>query len=45
MECRAVSTHLTGDHTIFVGEIVAAHHSTRRLRRLYNLGGGKFDGL
>lgn len=38
MECRVVSTHLTGDHTIFVGEIVAAHHTTREVRRLYNLG-------
>ena len=45
MECRVVSTHLTGDHTIFVGEVVAAHHTTREVRRLYNLGDGKFGGL
>jgi flavin reductase (DIM6/NTAB) family NADH-FMN oxidoreductase RutF len=45
MECRVVSTHLTGDHTIFVGEVVAAHHGAREVRRLYNLGGGEFGGL
>jgi flavin reductase (DIM6/NTAB) family NADH-FMN oxidoreductase RutF len=45
MECKVVSTHLTGDHTIFVGEIVAAHHTTRQVRRLYNLGDGKFGPL
>jgi flavin reductase (DIM6/NTAB) family NADH-FMN oxidoreductase RutF len=45
MECTVASAHRTGDHTIFVGEIVAAHHGTRGLRRLYNLGGGKFGPL
>lgn len=45
MECRVASAHRTGDHTIFVGEIVAAHHSVRPVRRLYNLGGGRFAGL
>ena len=45
MECRVASTHLTGDHTIFVGEIVAAHHTTRNVRRLYNLGSGRFGAL
>lgn len=44
LECKVVSTHRTGDHTIFVGEIVAAHHSLRPVRRLYNFG-GKFGPL
>ncbi len=38
MECKVVGAYRTGDHTIFVGEIVAAHHGTREARRLYNLG-------
>jgi len=45
LECKVVNTLRTGDHTIFVGQIVAAHHSTRALRRLYNLGNGAFGGL
>jgi len=45
MECKVASTHRTGDHTIFVGEIVAAHHTTRGLRRLYNLGDRGFGPL
>ena len=45
MECTVASTHRTGDHTIFVGEIVAAHHTTRGVRRLYNLGDGGFGAL
>jgi len=45
MECKVVSTHLTGDHTIFVGEIAAAHHTTRKVRRLYNLGEDGFGPL
>ncbi len=45
MECRVVSSLRTGDHTIFAGEIVAAHHSVRDVRRLYNLGDGRFAGL
>ena len=45
MECKVVSTLLTGDHTIFVGEVVAAHHSERTARRLFNLGSAGFAGL
>jgi flavin reductase (DIM6/NTAB) family NADH-FMN oxidoreductase RutF len=45
MECRVVGTLRTGDHTVFAGEIVAVHHSTRAARRLYNLGEGRFAGL
>lgn len=45
LECRVASTLRTGDHTIFAGQIVAAHHAERSVRRLYNLGGGRFAGL
>jgi len=45
LECEVVATLLTGDHTIFVGEIVAAHHSERQVRRLYNLGQTGFGPL
>jgi len=45
LECKTVSTPRTGDHTIFVGEIVVAHHGTRGLGRLYNLGDGGFGPL
>ena len=44
MECRLVSEHKTGDHTIFVSEIVAAHVEDGA-ERLYNLGGGAFGGV
>lgn len=40
-ECRLVSQHTTGDHTIFVGEILTAHVEDG-VERLYNLGGGRF---
>ena len=45
MECKVVNTLLTGDHTIFVGEVVAAHHGEREVRRLFNLGAAGFSGL
>jgi len=44
-ECRVVGEIETGDHTIFVGEIVAAHVSEEEKRRLYNLGDFTFSGL
>jgi len=40
-ECSLVSEHKTGDHSIFVGEIVTAHVEDG-VERLYNLGQGKF---
>jgi flavin reductase (DIM6/NTAB) family NADH-FMN oxidoreductase RutF len=39
LECEVVSSLTTGDHTIFVGRIVAGHVSARPTERLYNLGG------
>ena len=44
-ECKVVGEIETGDHTIFVGEIVAAHVSEEEKRRLYNLGDFTFSGL
>lgn len=45
LECKVVGSMRTGDHTIFVGEVVAAHHSERPGCRLFNLGGGRYAGL
>ena len=39
-ECRKVGELLTGDHTIFVGEIVCSHVSTEPKKRLYTVGPG-----
>lgn len=45
-ECRKVSAHETGDHAIFVGEVVAAHvHEDPSVRRLYSLGGDQIGGV
>lgn len=38
LECRLVKQMLTGDHTIFVGEIVAAHVDDEAPGRLLNFG-------
>lgn len=42
LECRLHSSHLTGDHTIFVGEIVRGHHDGPKGRRLLNFGFGTY---
>jgi len=39
-ECRLVGEMETGDHVIFVGEVVCAHVNETPLRRLYILGPG-----
>jgi len=41
-ECKVVSKHETGDHTIFVGEIVNAHVEEKLSDRLYNFGNNEF---
>jgi flavin reductase (DIM6/NTAB) family NADH-FMN oxidoreductase RutF len=42
-ECRVAGLMTTGDHTIFAGEVVAAHVGPEQLDRLYTLGGdGRF---
>jgi flavin reductase (DIM6/NTAB) family NADH-FMN oxidoreductase RutF len=43
-ECKLVSQHDTGDHTIFVGEILTAHVE-EGVKRLYNLGDGDFGSI
>ncbi|HUU27372.1 MAG TPA: flavin reductase family protein [archaeon] len=37
-ECRIVERLLTGDHTIFVGQVVASHRNQMPAERLYTLG-------
>jgi len=45
-ECRKVGELLTGDHTIFVGEVVCSHVNETQLDRLYTVGAGyKMGGL
>ncbi|HIQ22036.1 MAG TPA: flavin reductase family protein [Planctomycetes bacterium] len=46
LECRLVSELQTGDHVIFVGQVVAAHVNRRPLNRLYTVGENyQFEGL
>jgi len=45
MECRVVGQLRTGDHTIFVGEILAAYLSEEKKKVLFNLGNDKFGGF
>ena len=45
-ECRLVSEHETGDHIIFVGEVIASHvNEDKSVRRLYSLGNEKLGGV
>ncbi|MCK4601627.1 MAG: flavin reductase family protein [Phycisphaerae bacterium] len=45
-ECEIVGELETGDHIIFVGEIVCSHLNERPLNRLYTVGAGyKMGGL
>lgn len=45
-ECRKVGTLDTGDHVIFVGEVVASHvHEDPSVRRLYSLGDNKMGSV
>lgn len=42
LECTLHSSYLTGDHTIFVGEIVRGHYDGDHGRRLMNFGFGTY---
>lgn len=42
LECKVVAEHQVGDHTLFVGEIVAAHEGTK-VEPLERFGGGYAD--
>ena len=45
-ECKVIKQIDTGDHTIFVGEVVAAYVSSEKKRRLYTLDKNRnFGGL
>lgn len=39
LECRVVASHLAGDHTIFVGEVVAGHLPEEPRATLVNFSG------
>lgn len=39
LECRVTDSVLTGDHTIFIGEVVAAHLPDKPIATLLNFGG------
>jgi len=41
-ECKLRAKLMTGDHTIFAGEVVASHISDKYKHRLYNFGDGEF---
>jgi flavin reductase (DIM6/NTAB) family NADH-FMN oxidoreductase RutF len=41
-ECKVTGKLLTGDHTIFAGEILQSYISEKHEDRLYNFGSGKF---
>lgn len=45
MECRVVGSIKTGDHTIFVGEILAAYVSEDDKPVLFNMGKYRFKGF
>ena len=42
LECKLAASMVTGDHTIFVGEIVAAHVEDEAPARLVNFGAGQY---
>ena len=45
-ECRKVGEMLTGDHVLFVGEVVCSHVNEAEPARLYTVGSGyKMRGL
>ena len=45
-ECRLVSELETGDHVVFVGQVVATHmNEDRNVRRLYSLGDERLGGV
>jgi flavin reductase (DIM6/NTAB) family NADH-FMN oxidoreductase RutF len=37
-ECKLVTELETGDHVIFVGEVICSHVNTVRFNRLYTVG-------
>jgi flavin reductase (DIM6/NTAB) family NADH-FMN oxidoreductase RutF len=45
IECKVVADFDVGDHTLFVGEVVAAHASKSDDRLLFDMGGRNFRGI
>jgi len=41
-ECKVKGKLVTGDHTMFAGEVLASHASEKYRYRLYNFGDGEF---
>ena len=41
-ECKVRGRLISGDHTIFAGEVLASYISDKNKSRLYNFGDGKF---
>ena len=44
-ECKVVLSLVTGDHTIFVGQVLASHVGRPGLQRIYTVGPNKFAPL
>ena len=42
LECKLAASMVTGDHSIFVGQIVAAHVEDEAPERLVNFGAGRY---
>jgi flavin reductase (DIM6/NTAB) family NADH-FMN oxidoreductase RutF len=45
LECKLKQTFITGDHTIFVGEVIKAYADEDSFKLIYHLGGNKFTTL
>lgn len=45
LECRVAAELDAGDHTLFVGEVVATHASATKDKLLFDMGGRNFSGL
>jgi flavin reductase (DIM6/NTAB) family NADH-FMN oxidoreductase RutF len=45
LECQVVSSHETGDHTLFVGEVVAATANRTKARHLFATTGSRMVSL
>ncbi len=45
LECKVVSTHETGDHTLFIGEVVAATINPQKTKHLYYTSDNRLIGM
>ncbi|NLB55585.1 MAG: flavin reductase family protein [Lentisphaerae bacterium] len=44
-ECKLTATCLTGDHTIFTGEVVASHVNSKDCQRIYTMNDGSMHAI